>query len=134
MLWERFGTDILVGVFDGMGGHAGGDVANQTAGEMCVKHFERFAADTAPKSVMDDALVDVNHYLVDVGQNQPKYKGLGTTAVLGWLQGPAAWIAHVGDSRAYHFSRGELLFQTQDHTKVRRMVEAGIHLRSSRSP
>lgn len=125
-LAERQGNDLLLGVFDGMGGHAGGQEASACASSMVHKHYIQFGIEVAPASVLEEALADVNAELVRMGAPGSPLSGLGTTAVVAWLQGPAAWLAHVGDSRAYRFAKGETAFRTGDHTKVARMLAMGI--------
>ncbi|HKI85136.1 MAG TPA: protein phosphatase 2C domain-containing protein, partial [Thermoanaerobaculia bacterium] len=51
--------------------------------------------------------------------------GMGTTVVGCMIEGTTAAVAHVGDSRAYYFRRGELELLTQDHTWVNEQVVAG---------
>ena len=50
---------------------------------------------------------------------------MGTTCTLALLDGNKAFLAHVGDSRAYLFRDDELEQVTEDHTLVARMVKEG---------
>jgi protein phosphatase len=52
---------------------------------------------------------------------------MGTTAVVVWLPEPGgvAWVAHVGDSRAYVWRDGQLQRLTEDHTWLNQMKRAG---------
>ncbi|MGZ8636837.1 MAG: protein phosphatase 2C domain-containing protein, partial [Actinomycetota bacterium] len=50
---------------------------------------------------------------------------MGTTLTAALLEDGALRLAHVGDSRAYLLRDGELHLVTEDHTLVRRMVQAG---------
>jgi hypothetical protein len=51
---------------------------------------------------------------------------MGTTAVAAIIRGAEAWVGHVGDSRLYQLRQGATVFRTRDHTRVRRMIEAGL--------
>lgn len=119
------GADLLLAVFDGMGGHAAGDVASRGAAEILRRHFE-VGATQDPRAVLFDALVDANDQIVRQGRANPDRAGMGSTAVVAWLRGKEAFVAHVGDSRMYQLRAGATVFRTRDHTKVSRMVEFGI--------
>jgi len=51
--------------------------------------------------------------------------GSGATVVLAWLRGEGAFIAHLGDSRAYLLRQGSLEALTEDHNVARLLVEMG---------
>ena len=64
------------------------------------------------------------------GQNgksnlEPGCKGMGTTAVVAVIAGGRAYIAHVGDSRAYAWKEGKIRQLTKDHSLVQELVEQG---------
>ena len=56
---------------------------------------------------------------------QMKVPSGGTTATCGIIRGDLAYIAHVGDSRAYLISEGNMELITRDHSLVRRLQELG---------
>ncbi len=56
----------------------------------------------------------------------PETQGMGSTAVVLLIRDQTAYIAHVGDSRAYLFRKGRLRRMTKDHTRAQRMVDAAI--------
>jgi hypothetical protein len=51
---------------------------------------------------------------------------MGSTIVILYVQDDQAWVAHVGDSRLYRLRGGVIEQLTVDHTRVNRMVEAGL--------
>ena len=51
---------------------------------------------------------------------------MGTTAVVAIITGGTLYTANVGDSRLYHFSKGELKQITTDHSYVESLVSKGI--------
>lgn len=107
---------IVVAVADGMGGHAGGEIASRTA------------IDTAA-SVGGSPLVRVqaaNLAVRDAASRRPRLIGMGTTlTVLVLDPSGSADLAHVGDSRAYLFRGGTLTRVTNDHSYVAEMMAAG---------
>ena len=50
---------------------------------------------------------------------------MATTLVAALVRGHSAWLASVGDSRAYLFHQGELTQRTQDHSWVAEQIRAG---------
>jgi protein phosphatase len=118
------GTHLFV-VADGMGGHAGGDVASAIAAKRIAE------ADTDYPSVRDaefslqQALIAANSLLAETVFEHSELTGMGTT-VSGILRvGNQVAVAHIGDSRIYLFRDGELKQITADHTFVQRLVDSG---------
>jgi len=123
-----FGLFVLA---DGMGGHRLGDVASALATRIVAQHViaetilhtlreEEPGADRPPLS---EVLIDaVNKANAAVAMEVP---GAGTTLTCALLLGPRAYIAHVGDSRAYLVSSDGLEQITRDHSLVDRLVELG---------
>jgi serine/threonine protein phosphatase PrpC len=57
---------------------------------------------------------------------QQTNSAMGTTCVAVVLKGDTAYIANVGDSRAYILRKGELKQITEDHSWVAQQVRAGL--------
>ena len=55
----------------------------------------------------------------------PEAKGMATTLTMIFIGTTGITLAHVGDSRIYHFRKGEILFQTEDHSLVNSLVKLG---------
>ncbi|MDX1692066.1 MAG: Stp1/IreP family PP2C-type Ser/Thr phosphatase [Acidimicrobiia bacterium] len=107
---------VIVAVADGMGGHAGGEVASSIALETAT------SVGGEPAMRVQAANVAV----VDAADKRPRLSGMGTTLTLGLLDPDGDLdIAHVGDSRAYLFRGGELEQVTRDHSYVADMIDAG---------
>jgi protein phosphatase len=121
------GEQLLLVVCDGMGGHAAGREAAVLAGSILKQHF--FAAvrerDPDVRWSLWSALVEANDTIKREATGADKH-GMGSTAVIGWLRGAEVWVAHVGDSRLLQLRDGALVFRTKDHTRVQKMVDAGI--------
>jgi serine/threonine protein phosphatase PrpC len=119
----------LLIVADGMGGHAGGELASATAvatlADMADEDLGQGEALTRLAEAVESAGTTIGLVVAD----SPELAGMGTTVTgLYWLaDGDSARIAivHVGDSRAYLLRDGELSQVTHDHTYVQTLVDAG---------
>ncbi len=132
---DAYFTDVEHGVFivaDGLGGHAGGEVA---AG-MVVSHLPSLL-DTAlspdiplcsPVTVkaVYQAIGTLNRLVCEAGRRQPELAGMGSTLVLALIRQGAMLMAHAGDSRAYLLHNGRLVRLTRDHSVIQEMLDAGL--------
>ncbi len=115
----------LFAVADGMGGHAGGDVASSLAIHR-LKHLDHAYASTAEaESALRDAIADTAAELIDTVAARPELAGMGTTVSAIIMVDDHAVIAHIGDSRVYLYRDGALTQITTDHTFVQRLVDSG---------
>ena len=118
------GPSLLV-VADGMGGHAGGDVASSLAiGEMAPLDGESHGADAVLKH-LSDAVHAAHRELLERVAEEPALSGMGTTVTALLRTGGRLALAHIGDSRAYMLRDQELVQITRDHTFVQRLVDDG---------
>jgi protein phosphatase len=60
----------------------------------------------------------------------PECAGMGTTLTGAYTVGPEAFLAHVGDSRAYLWRAGALTQLTRDHTRAQEALDAGLPILS----
>lgn len=112
-------------VADGMGGHAGGDVASGIAVRDLAILDRRFSSVAEARAALVAQLKAINEKLSHVVDNNPELAGLGTT-VSGMVRvGDRFVVAHIGDSRIYRLSNGELAQVTADHTFVQQLIDAG---------
>ena len=118
-------SDDMVAVADGMGGHAGGEVAARTAIEALV---EAFGKDRTSEGLVA-AVRHANRAIWEQGRAQGDLRGMGTTLTAAALvdDGGETHLAlvNVGDSRAYLWFRGDLTQLTDDHSLVEEMVKHG---------
>jgi protein phosphatase len=126
-------------VADGMGGHAGGDIASKLAVETIERVIReaRAGADNPfavpaplPESPLPDLLRDaVGAACAAIyrrANEDPELAGMGTTVSALLVHDRDVFIAHVGDSRVY-LSRGRLIQQiTEDHSLVNEQLKAGV--------
>lgn len=120
----QHGPRRLLVVADGMGGHSGGYEASRIAVARIGQHFQESRQD--PDLLLAEASRLAHEAVVAGARRSTRLAGMGTTVVMGLLQGDTAWIGHVGDSRAYLVRAGEAERLTRDHTQVNRMVDAGL--------
>jgi serine/threonine protein phosphatase PrpC len=113
------GSQLFV-VCDGMGGHLAGEVASQTAVETLVDTFPTSLPTDIPNALTQSFLA-ANQAVFERGRGN-----MGTTAVALLIYRNLAFIANVGDSRAYLFRNGELRQVSVDHSFVEEQVRAGL--------
>lgn len=113
---------------DGMGGHAGGEVASQIAVDTIPDVVRtHLSTETSPylqpdklESLLGQALESANQTIRKKAEEDERLKGMGTTIVVVAITrsptGHQASVAHAGDSRAYLFRQGTLSLWTKDHT------------------
>ena len=120
---------ILCVVCDGMGGARAGNVAARMAAETFVEELSNSRSmflnkDQAPKA-LSDAIEKANRVVFEGAQAHGEYKGMGTTLVGAAIRRNKAYVINVGDSRAYHISKGKIKRVTRDHSLVEDMLTRG---------
>jgi serine/threonine protein phosphatase PrpC len=114
----------LAVVADGMGGHAGGDVAS-AATVLDMLHLDHGHYDGDPGTVLADEIQTANSLLSELVHINPKLAGMGTTVTALLLAEGKLHFAHIGDSRAYRLRNGEFKQVSVDHTFVQRLIDEG---------
>ncbi len=123
---------------DGMGGHAAGEVASRVAVE-AIDEFVRLTGGnqeiTWPfgldESISYDgnrlktAIRHANRRVLEKVRESVEYEGMATTVAAVLLDDGVANLAHVGDSRIYLWSDGELEQLTSDHSWVNEQIQSG---------
>ncbi len=120
----------LFAVADGMGGHAAGEVASETALEALRRAIAAELGDgRLTASGMADAVHGANRAVWDEAQADPHLHGMGTTltavAVVEDEGRERLAVANVGDSRTYRLREGRLEQLTVDHSLVAELVAEG---------
>ncbi len=114
----------LAVVADGMGGHAGGDVAS-AATVLDMLHLDHGHYDGDAGTVLADEIQTANSLLSELVHINPKLAGMGTTVTALLLAEGKLHFAHIGDSRAYRLRNGEFKQISVDHTFVQRLIDEG---------
>jgi len=121
----RPGGERLLVIADGMGGHRGGEIASEVAVTAIESTFESSTA--PPQELLLDAFQDANVRVRERAHREPQLAGMGTTGVALLLgKKGRAWVAHVGDSRAYRLRDGLLAPLTADHSVVGELLRRGL--------
>jgi len=120
----RDGSERLLVLADGMGGHSGGALASEavikSATELWRKHLLK---PRSPDELLRD-LVQTAHQRINA-EGAKKDLSPRSTAVLLHITDQMANWAHVGDSRLYRFRGAELLGRSLDHSVVQMLVDMG---------
>ncbi len=115
----------LFAVADGMGGHAGGDIASAIAVHRLEGLDRPFASSDQARAALQHAATSAAGDLVRAAKERPELSGLGTTVSAIIMVDDYAVIGHIGDSRIYLYRDDELTQITADHTFVQRLVDSG---------
>jgi protein phosphatase len=123
---SAFAGDYLFLVADGMGGHAGGDVASALATQdIAHVDMEPTGNPRETTELLRKTVLAANRKLRNTVQERPELAGMGTTFTGFLTVGDKLALAHIGDSRLYLLRDNELKQITIDHTFVQRLVDSG---------
>jgi protein phosphatase len=114
----------LAVVADGMGGHAGGDVASAST-VLDLVHLDHGGYGGEAGTVLADEIQTANSLLSELVASNPKLAGMGTTVTAILLNGSKLAFAHIGDSRAYRLRGNTFEQMSVDHTFVQRLINEG---------
>ncbi|HEU5073292.1 MAG TPA: protein phosphatase 2C domain-containing protein [Polyangiaceae bacterium] len=139
---DRYVVDDQLGLYvvsDGMGGHAAGEVAAETAITAVVERVKAAqgeligpnASTIDPARLVEIGRDAVEHACAEVHRlatSSSEYSGMGCTLTLLLVTGNRATLAHVGDTRLYLHRGGQTYQMTTDHTFSAELVRTG-HLK-----
>jgi PPM family protein phosphatase len=119
-------ADSVFAVADGMGGHLAGEIASAKALEPVEALDGKVYADAEDAvRALRDAVVEANATVSRMADDEPLYRGMGTTLTAVLVEGRRLHVAHVGDSRAYLLRDGSFSQLTDDHTLVQHLIDEG---------
>jgi PPM family protein phosphatase len=129
----------LMVVADGMGGHAGGEMASGIAVRTVEGTVRGKRELIDPRTVHDgdiqrspvarllaDSVQAACKAVFDKSQEVPDLHGMGTTTTTILFHDKHAFVAHVGDSRCYLVRNGKILQLSEDHSLVNEQLKAGL--------
>jgi serine/threonine protein phosphatase PrpC len=120
---------VLIAVADGMGGHAGGEVASKVAISTLAQILPLLNNDEMdPESLEDfllNAILEVDDEIKLTAEANDRLSGMGTTLTAIALYRNKAYVLHTGDSRAYRLRGKEFTQLTKDHSVVQELIDAG---------
>ena len=125
-------------VCDGMGGHAGGEVASQVAvhtieeiiranhSELQSHLLKQEEREEVIREHLRHAIRLAGRKIFSIAVQEHRYRGMGTTCVACLVDEKNLYVAHVGDSRCYLMRNGEIQQVTEDHSLVNEQIQAGL--------
>ena len=120
----------LLAISDGLGGSPAGDIAGRLAVECVREHMLELQAgppgstSTFPEQLRS-AIEITNMRIYRQSQGHVALAGMGATLTVAGLHGATAYIAQIGDSRAYILRRGQLRQITHDQSVAGMLLETG---------
>lgn len=118
----------VYGVFDGLGGHAAGEIASRLAADTIEVQIEK-------GETLEGAFAAANAKILQEAMRNLKYSGMATTAVVAKISGSNAVVAWLGDSRAYRFRESRLQSLTvDDRLNSRHIINEALGLRATVTP
>lgn len=117
---------FLVTVCDGMGGGPAGKVASTLAAEEILAGFYEAEGDDSTVDVIEKAIKRANMAIIQEGEKNPAFKGMGSTTTVLLLSEKSAHVAYVGDSRVYQLRKKKKIYRTFDHSMVFEMVKQRV--------
>ena len=124
--FERFPKGYVMIVSDGMGGHNAGDVASRLAISSIREFMEKHDIFSDPEIMIRQAVSYANEKIFTSSLKKVQWHGMGATLVMAVVRSQTAFVANVGDSRAYLISKNKISQITRDHSYVYELVKNGI--------
>lgn len=140
---DAFALDNEIGLYvvaDGMGGHAGGEVASSESVATIMGHVKRQSGLLSPLDgetvtaeqmraavrLLEASLQAATYFVFAMAETQPEQRGMGTTVSALILRGDRAITAQVGDSRIYLIRNEQAAQITEDHTLIAWQLKNGM--------
>jgi serine/threonine protein phosphatase PrpC len=117
---------VLLVVSDGMGGAKAGEVASALSVEAVLGGMLRAVRERQPDGEMLRRAIEQASAKVHQAGKRPDRRGMGATLTAVLLTGMTAYVAQIGDSRAYLMRRGRIGQVTHDQSYVQMLVDAGV--------
>jgi serine/threonine protein phosphatase PrpC len=119
----------LIAVADGMGGHAGGEVASAIAINALAQLLPVI---TDPKIDIDsredlflNITYEIDSQILEKSKQNPELAGMGTTLTALNISGDNVELLHIGDSRCYRYRDNKLEQLSYDHTVMQELLDQG---------
>ncbi len=138
---KEFGLYIVA---DGMGGHAGGEVASRAAADEVARYLHLFEDDLrvfrdTPSSrrqlerLVRHAIMEASEAVYRMAVEDPELGGMGTTLTMIVVRENMAVMGHVGDSRLYLLRDKEFHQLSEDHTFVWDLIRQGMPMEQAKT-
>lgn len=116
---------VLLAVSDGMGGARAGEVASALVVETLTRAMAESPTDGPQDALMEAAVQQAHRVVRDAAQTEGR-EGMGATLTAVFVRGHDAFIAEVGDSRAYLVRGGTITQLTHDQSMVQFLLDKGV--------
>jgi protein phosphatase len=113
-------------VADGLGGHNAGEVASSSAVAALAEEYYSPSNHTRIEPALRQAVQAANLRIHELTQRNPEYRSMETTLSAVAIAGSQAYIAHIGDTRVYHWRAGRLNQLTADHSEAAELVRLRV--------
>jgi serine/threonine protein phosphatase PrpC len=123
---DRIFVDDARGLFmvvDGLGGHAAGETAAETAVSVIEREFRAVAVINEER--ISNAITVANNEIYALANANPAWRGMACVLTLAVASGDQFLVGHVGDSRLYVYWNGKLQKITSDHSPIGEMEDGG---------
>lgn len=120
---------VLLAVSDGMGGEQAGEVASA----LVVETLRKVLVEDAPEEeegktkitkLIENAVTKANEEVFAAAKD-PGKRGMGATLTAVYVHGASAYIAEIGDSRAYLIRGRRVRQMTKDQSFVQLLLDSG---------
>jgi serine/threonine protein phosphatase PrpC/nitrous oxidase accessory protein NosD len=123
---DRYFVDADNGIFaviDGVGGHAAGEHAAETAREVIRERLMRPTG--SPEERLREAITLANNEIFRLARSTPDWSGMACVLTVALIEDGVVTVGHVGDSRLYLLQPGRIEKVTHDHSPVGEREDRG---------
>lgn len=123
-IWDK--KHILAVAIDGVGGYEGGEIAASLAQKSIIEYLESYS-NGERLELLKQAVIFANNRIYSERKNMPQYSSMSCvlTAVLVETESKRINMAHIGDTRLYQYTNGEIVKLSHDHSLVGYREEIG---------
>jgi len=119
----------LIAVADGMGGHAGGEVASAIAINALAQLLPVITDSEIDIDSREDLFLNITYeidsQILEKSKQNPELAGMGTTLTALNISGDNVELLHIGDSRCYRYRDNKLEQLSYDHTVMQELLDQG---------
>src|SRR6185312_5384084 len=123
---DRYYVDADRGIYaviDGVGGHAAGETAAALAVDVISERLERPTG--TPEERLREAITLANNEIFRLSKTRAEWAGMACVLTIALIEDDIVTVGHVGDSRLYLLTPGEIRKITRDHSPVGEREDRG---------
>ena len=126
---SAFVSGRLIAVADGMGGHAGGEVASAIAINTLEQLLPVITDPKVDVASREDLFLNITYevdsQILAKSKDSPELSGMGTTLTALSILDNNVELLHIGDSRCYRYRNNKLEQISYDHTVIQELLDLG---------